>query len=192
MKNFIGAYAFTFIALIFSSLLFAQNESPTDQFWNALQSHCGKAYEGSLAIPEEDEDFGGKRLVMHVRTCDENQIKIPFFVGEDRSRTWILTRKDGRILLQHDHRHEDGTEDEINFYGGITTNAGKADLQVFSADAHTQQILPAAASNVWWITINESTFTYNLRRLGTDRIFKVVMDISKPISIPETPWGWKD
>ena len=192
MKNFTNRYAFIFITFLFSSLLFSQNESPIDQFWNALQSHCGKAYKGSLVLPIEDEDFGGKRLVMHVRTCSENQIKIPFFVDKDRSRTWILTRKNGGIALQHDHRHEDGSEDAINFYGGITTNVGKADLQVFSADPHTQKILPAAAPNVWWITIDETTFTYNLRRVGTDRVFKVVMDLRRPIETPKAPWGWKE
>ncbi len=44
-------------------------DRPNTQFWNAVQSHCGKAYEGVLELPEEDEGFGGKRLVMHVRSC---------------------------------------------------------------------------------------------------------------------------
>ena len=169
----------------------AQKVSPAEEFWNALQSHCGKAYEGVLELPEEDEAFGGKKLMMHVRSCSDTVIKIPFYVGEDKSRTWILTYKDDRISLQHDHRHEDGTEDEINFYGGTTTNAGKADIQFFPADEHTQKMIPAAATNVWWITINKTSFTYNLRRLGTDRIFRVVMDVTSPIATPEAPWGWK-
>ncbi len=169
----------------------AQKTSPAKEFWNTLQSHCGKAYEGTLELPEEDDAFGGKKLMMHVRSCSDSVIKIPFFVGEDKSRTWILTYKNDRISLQHDHRHEDGTEDKVNFYGGTTTNAGKADIQFFPADEHTQSMIPAAATNVWWITIDENTFTYNLRRLGTDRVFRVVMDITSPIPAPEAPWGWK-
>ncbi|MEH6538015.1 MAG: hypothetical protein V7719_16555 [Psychroserpens sp.] len=167
-------------------------ESPTKQFWNTLKSHCGKAYQGRLELPKEDKDFGGKQLVMHVRKCTETEIKIPFFVGEDKSRTWVLSYENDRITLKHDHRHEDGTEDDVNFYGGTTTNTGKADLQLFPADEHTQKIIPAAATNVWWITINDTTFTYNLRRLGTDRVFKVVMDLSETIKIPDAPWGWED
>ena len=170
----------------------AQTENPLDLFWNNLQTHCGKAYEGTLVLPEEDEVFGGKRLVMHVRSCSEDQIKIPFFVGEDRSRTWILTNSDGRLTLKHDHRHEDGSEDEVNFYGGTSSNAGKANIQFFPADVHTQQLIPAAATNVWWITIDDTSFTYNLKRLGTDRIFKVVMDLTKPITTPAAPWGWEE
>ena len=155
-----------------------------------MQSHCGKAYSGSLEIPETDETFGGKKLVMHVRSCSDTVIKIPFFVGEDRSRTWILTYVNDRIRLQHDHRHKDGSEDDINFYGGTSTNKGKADVQFFPADDHTQKMIPAAATNIWWITLSDSTFTYNLRRLGTDRVFKVVMDLSTPVPNPKPPWGW--
>ncbi len=88
---------------LISLSLQAQKDSPAKEFWNNLQSHCGKAYEGILELPEEDEAFGGKKLVMHVRYCSDTVIKIPFYVGEDKSRTWILTYKNDRISLQHDH-----------------------------------------------------------------------------------------
>jgi hypothetical protein len=181
-----------FTCLISLTAIAQETESPSKQFWNTLQSHCNKAYQGRLELPKEDKDFGGKQLIMHVRKCTEKEIKIPFFVGDDKSRTWILTYHNDRITLQHDHRHEDGTEDAINFYGGLTTNTGKADIQIFSADAHTQKMIPGAATNVWWITINDTTFTYNLRRLGTDRVFKVVIDLTQIIKTPGAPWGWED
>jgi len=181
-----------FFVFLISANVSAQEDSPAKQFWNNLQSHCNKAYEGSLALPKEDKDFGGKKLTMHVRSCSDTVMKIPFFVGEDKSRTWILTYQNERISLQHDHRHKDGTEDEINFYGGITTNSGQAGIQTFSADERTQEMIPAASTNIWWITIDDTTFTYNLRRLGTERVFKVVMDLTKTIETPEVPWGWKD
>lgn len=182
---------FLLLSLLHFNCAKAQDDNPTLQFWQTLQSHCDKAYEGILELPKEDEAFGGKRLTMHVISCSDTVIKIPFYVGEDRSRTWILTYDNDVISLKHDHRHEDGTEDDINFYGGTSTNPGKADIQFFPADLHTQQIIPAAATNVWWITIDDTTFTYNLKRLGTDRIFKVVMDLTKTIDKPSPPWGWK-
>ena len=188
----ISKIKFLIFVFLIAANVSAQEDSPATQFWNALQSHCNKAYEGSLALPKEDKDFGGKKLIMHVRSCSDTVIKIPFFVGEDKSRTWILTYQNDRISLQHDHRHKDGTEDDINFYGGITTNSGQAGIQTFSADERTQQMIPAASTNIWWITIDDTTFTYNLRRLGTERVFKVVMDLTKPIGTPEAPWGWKD
>ena len=178
------------IALFLVLQILSQETSPSETFWNTLKTHCGKAYEGSLVLPEEDEAFGGKKLVMHVRACDTNEIKIPFYVGDDKSRTWIITKNEGILSLKHDHRHEDGTEDEVNFYGGTATNSGKEEIQFFPADVATQQMIPGAATNVWWITLDENTFTYNLKRLGTDRIFKVVMDLTRTVSEPEAPWGW--
>src|SRR5690606_37918767 len=65
--------------------------SPAREFWKRLTAHCAKAYEGRSADGINQPDFEGKRLVMHVRYCDATTIQIPFFVGDDRSRTWVLT-----------------------------------------------------------------------------------------------------
>ncbi len=187
MKNYI-----ILILLLSVSVSFAQNKSEALQFWESLQNICGKSFEGTLVLPENDEQFGGKKLVMHVRSCNENVIKIPFFVGKDRSRTWVLTYENDRILLKHDHRHEDGTEDNITMYGGKTTNAGQATIQIFPADEETKQLIPAASTNVWWMTLKDHVFSYNLRRLGTPRVFRVTFDLTKEIETPLAPWGWKD
>lgn len=163
-------------------------------FWTELQKLCGKAYAGALvSAPENDVAFKGKELVMHVRACDKNRVRIPFFVGADKSRTWVLTKKKDRILLKHDHRHEDGTPDKITMYGGWTTSGGATTRQMFPADQQTVDILPAAAANTWWIDLVPGEyFTYNLRRMGTDRFFSVRFDISKEVGKPDAPWGWKD
>lgn len=170
----------------------AQETNETDQFWASLQALCNTSYKGTLLVPENDSQFAGKELIMHVRSCSDTQIKIPFFVGEDRSRTWVFTKENNRITLKHDHRHKDGSEDKITMYGGSTTNVGQATLQVFPANAHTQKIIPTASSNVWWVTIDNNTFTYNLRRLGTERLFTVSFDLSTPVKNPEAPWGWEE
>lgn len=129
---------------------------------------------------------------MHVKSCDDGTIKIPFFVGENRSRTWVLTFKNDRILLKHDHRHEDGTEDKVTQYGGMTTNSGQAGIQVFPADQQTVDMLPTAAGNVWWITIDKDFFSYNLRRIGSERVFTVKFNLANPVATPKAPWGWKE
>ena len=159
-------------------------------FRELLASHCGNAYEGYIVSAPEDSDFMGKRLVMHVLSCDEDIINVPFNVGDDRSRTWVLTFMGDRIQLKHDHRHEDGTSDEITMYGGMTGNSGQASVQVFPADEETRLLIPEASTNVWWITINDSLFTYNLRRLSTERWFSIAFDLTKPVDIPEPSWGW--
>lgn len=183
--------------LIFSQLSSSQTKAADQSalFWAELQKLCGKAFAGTVAAaPEGDTTFKDKALVMHVRACETGRIRIPFFVGADRSRTWILTRQsDGRILLKHDHRHADGSPDKVTMYGGLATNGGSATRQVFPADQQTVDILPAAAANVWWIElIAGEIFSYNLRRLGSERYFSIRFDLKKEVKAPEAPWGWKD
>jgi len=169
-------------------------EDPVHRFWSHLEALCGQAFEGELVRhPDGETDFVGKRLVMHVRDCHRDWIRIPFSVGEDRSRTWVITRDEGRIRLRHVHRHQDGSPDEVNMYGGLATNRGQATVQYFPADEMTRQTIDAAFSNVWMIEIKpEKTFTYGLRRLGTARVFQIDFDLSQPVSAPPPPWGWID
>lgn len=176
----------------FHQSAFSQEKTPSQKFWETLKSHCGKAYEGKLISPDSDPRFGG-RLVMHVRSCEEGKIRVPFFVGDDRSRTWVLTLDEAELIqLKHDHRHEDGTEDQVTQYGGRASNTGSATTQFFPADQFTANLLPAAVGNVWWITVDEASFTYNLRRLGSATLFSVRFDLTKSVEIPAAPWGWKD
>ena len=189
MKKFL----FMVGALLLPLYLVAQTSSAPSQFFDTLKKHAGKAYEGTVtAGAREGDAFSGKRLVMHVRSCEENRIRIPFFVGDDRSRTWVLTRENDRILLKHDHRHEDGSEDKVTMYGGWSSNAGSPSIQMFPADQFTQDLIDYAAFNVWWITIDEKSYTYNLQRIGSPRVFTVTFDITKEIEAPLAPWGWRD
>jgi len=64
-------------------------------------------------------------------------------------------------------------------------------MQVFPADQFTATLLPRAASNIWSVTLDETIFTYNLTRINNNSVFKVVMDLTKPIETPDAPWGWK-
>lgn len=174
--------------------LLAQDFPGSVQFWNQLKPHCGKAYEGVItAGAVEGDGFTGKKLTMHVRSCEDNIVRIPFFVGDDRSRTWVLTLgEDNRILLKHDHRHEDGSEEEVTQYGGMSPNTGLPNIQFFPADQFTTDLLPLASTNVWWFTIDETSFTYNLRRIGSDRVFSVKFDLTKEVATPAAPWGSED
>jgi len=174
------------------------DSSPKDTteliFWKELNLLCGKSFEGNIiAGSANDTTFAEKKLIMHVRKCSENEIKIPFFVGEDRSRTWILTRTEQGIILKHDHRHNDGTPDKVTMYGGHTSNYGSKIRQVFPADKETAVMLPAAIGNVWWIDIIPGeSYIYNLRRVNTNRLFSISFDLKTSIENPGPPWGWKD
>ncbi len=181
-----------FLVVLTTINIQAQQESGAQQFWKNLQKHCGNSYEGTVIEAPENDSFRGHKLVMHVRSCKDNTIKIPFFVGEDKSRTWVLSMQNDRIQLKHDHRQEDGTPDKVTQYGGIASNSGLPNIQFFPADQETADLISYASTNVWWITLDETSFTYNLRRIGTDRFFSVRFDLTKPVSTPAAPWGWKN
>lgn len=163
-----------------------------EAFWAAIGAHCGRAYEGRVAISTGsagDTAMAGKRLVMHVRECKPGEIRIPFHVGDDRSRTWVLTRTATGLRLKHDHRHEDGKPDVITQYGGDTRGSGSATSQSFPADAHTISLNPVYGTNVWTMEIEPESFVYELIRIGTDRRFRVEFDLTRPVSAPPAPWG---
>lgn len=166
-------------------------DSPSDRLWQALTPLCGKAFEGRLVEGTEPSDaaIGAERLVMHVRSCSDAEIRIPFHVGENRSRTWVITRIPGGTRLKHDHRHEDGTADRVTQYGG-DTRAGDDDLTLdFYADAYTADLLPAARTNIWTLAIQPGkTFEYGLRREESGRRFRVEFDLTKPVPVPPAPW----
>lgn len=161
-------------------------------FWNSLKALQGKTFEGTIVNAPANDDFFGKKLVMHVLYSDDETILIPFNIGDNLSRTWIFTNKNNRIQLKHDHCMKNGENDKITMYGGIASNQGTSTMQVFPADEETQKLIPAAFSNVWWVTLDNNTFTYNLRRIGSDRVFTVSFDLTKEIEKPAPSWGWEN
>jgi hypothetical protein len=169
----------------------AVNAGPQDAFWSRIAALCGQAFRGQLTQGNEsDAAFREAELVMHVRDCGPDAIRIPFHAGSDRSRTWVLTRTAQGLRLKHDHRHADGTADRVTQYGGDTRDAGAADRQEFYADAHTAALIPAARANVWTLEVLPGErFAYALRREGTERRFRVEFDLSRPVPAPPPPWG---
>lgn len=152
-------------------------------FLQNLQKFCGKSFEGTVAFPKDGKDpFAGKRLVIHFLKCDSNEVSIPFYVGEDRSRTWVLTNDSSGLLLKHDHRHKDGTPDSITMYGGYAAPSQRSWIQFFPADSYTAKLIPPAATNEWCMLLSEDrkTFSYILHRNGEPR-FRADFDLSKPL-----------
>ncbi|CAN5716512.1 hypothetical protein BH20VER1_BH20VER1_27350 [soil metagenome] len=124
-------------------------------FFENVTKLCGQQFEGVTEFPPDpDHDFAGKKLVASVESCTEGEIRIPFRVGEDTSRTWLLTLTKEGLLLKHDHRHADGTPDKVTMYGGWANAAGTELRQHFPADQETAKIIPEAATNMWTITLD--------------------------------------
>ena len=167
-----------------------QAQNATDEFWVRLQALCGGAFEGKvIEAPAGDTIFGENRLLMHVRECTPTQVRIPFHVGSDRSRTWVISRVGKGLRLRHDHRHEDGSPGERTDYGGDTApGTGTAGKQEFPADRQTASYMPEAATNIWTIEIEPGArFVYALRREGAARRYRIEFDLSRRVAVPAKP-----
>lgn len=171
--------------------------SPQDAFMARIAALCGQAFAGRLVSTDPaDADMAGKPLVMHVASCSGDRIKIPFHVGDNRSRSWVITRTGSGLRLKHDHRHQDGSPDAVTMYGGDTDGPGTATRQEFPVDAESIALfransLPRSATNIWAVEVTDSVFAYELRRAPPDsRYFRVEFDLTRPIAPPPLPWGW--
>lgn len=166
-----------------------------DAFFNAIKAHCGKAFKGTVSKDNAGNTFGGAALVMHVRYCSENEIQIPFHVGDDASRTWILTKTGSGLMLKHDHRNEDGSFHTSTMYGGHTVDEGYAQVQSFPADAYSKKLfiesgIATSTDNVWQMMIYPNRFSYRLIRPA--REVQVDFNLESPIDTPSAPWGYGD
>ena len=159
-----------------------------DTFFNNLKALCGKSFEGKVAVDNAPpSSFHTSKLVMHVRKCTESELQIPFHVGTDASRTWIITKTGSGLSLKHDHRHKDGTDDISTMYGGHTVDAGWAQVQSFPADHYSKELfvktgIPQSIGNIWQMYIYPEKFTYRLIRQG--REFRVDFDLTKTVEKP--------
>jgi hypothetical protein len=171
-----------------SALSSEKSEIAAIQFFETLRTLCGRRFSGRIIAdnppPAANDPFTGKALEMYVRDCGDNEIRIPFSVGEDRSRTWVISRLPSGLRLKHDHRHEDGTPDTITMYGGDTMTGGSKTRQSFPADAESIALfrsnnMPASLTNVWSLElVADQYFVYELARPG-GRLFRVRFDLAQ-------------
>ena len=155
---------------------------PADTFMANLNQLCGQTLEGRLVTTDPaDADFAGKKLVMGPVACATNEVAIPFAVGDNRSRTWVITRTGAGVRLKHVHRHDDGSEDKVSRYGGDTATEGTATRQEFPVDEFSKLMFRAnklerSVTNVWAVEADPGKhFAYELRR--PNRFFRVEFDL---------------
>jgi hypothetical protein len=192
--------AYVLLGLAVISIAALAKEAPLvsipthDAFFNAIKAHCGKAFQGKVSKENVGNTFGNAKLVMHVRKCTDTEIQIPFHVGDDASRTWILTKTGAGLMLKHDHRNEDGSFHSSTMYGGHTVDDGFPQVQSFPADAYSKALftesgIAASTDNVWQMMIYPSRFSYRLIRPA--REVQVDFDLENPIATPSAPWGYE-
>lgn len=170
-----------------------QAADPQDAFMAKFEPYCGNAYAAEVVADNQPNAEWQQDLVVHIRDCEANVIRMPLHVGDDRSRTWVLTRTTDGIDFQHIHLHEDGTADAVSPYGGQTVAIGSPDMQAFPVDEASKALfiengLDVSTSNTWIISFEGETMYYELTRPG--REFVVAVDLSQPIAEPPAAWGY--
>jgi hypothetical protein len=168
--------------------------SPQQLFFERLAALCGSAFEGRVTSADSaDAAMAASRLVIEIRECSDREIRIPFHVGGDRSRVWIVSRTAAGLRLKHVHRHQDGREDARSRYGGDAAGPGGAGRQDFPADAFSRDLfvredIAESITNVWALEVEPGRMlAYSLRR--PNRNFRVEFDLRRPIANPPPPWG---
>lgn len=170
--------------------------TPARQFLSNLAALCGQAYAGRIVTNEPrsaNDPFEGRRLIIHVRGCEADRVLVPFYVGDDRSRTFVLRLAGDRLRLKHDHRHQDGTSDVLTMYGGDSTATGTAVRQMFPVDEESKALFTrekrdVSNTNTWAMELHPGRmFAYELARPG--RMFRVEFDLTQTVPAPPPPWG---
>jgi hypothetical protein len=156
-------------------------------FLENYRAYCGHAYEGRSLLVDlgENHPLEGARLLMIPERCSDEEVRIRFFVDEDRSRTWILRETPQGLHLSHDHRHEDGSEYPQNFYGGYADDRGTSSRQFFPADERTIRDRPAREINLWSkeFDLENQRYYYRLYLRGELR-YEAEFDLTKPLPVP--------
>lgn len=142
-----------------------------------LAELCGQRFQGVMTyLDDVEHDFADKFLVATVADCTDAQVKMPFQVGEDRSRTWMFSNTANGLELKHDHWHADCSDDDISNYGGLSAGPGTALSQSFPADDFTQACIPDASTNVWNVSVSSDglELIYHLERHNKPRFTAVL------------------
>lgn len=179
---------FAAVAVLSAPAAAQEAADPQDAFLARLNALCGQRFEGRVVSTDAaDADFRDKRLVMHVRDCAADEVGIPFVVGEDRSRRWVITRTGEGLRLKHDHRDPEGHIHGYHLYGGDTADAGTAERQAFPVDQESiDQFIAGGAqvstTNTWAVEVHPGRmFAYELSRPG-GRFFRVEFDLTRPLA----------
>ncbi len=165
--------------------VFEFNHESFKAFFDNLSALCGKTFEGRQVYMQEGrESWDGMRMVMKVDICMPNAIHIPFHLDEDHSRTWMFLNEDGRLRFRHDHRHEDGTPEDVTLYGGYADeDRGTPFFQVFPADEYTIDLLERGLGAEWVAELSSdlSVFSYQLF-YQEELLFQADFDLTREIN----------
>jgi hypothetical protein len=171
------------------SFLFISCSSEQNTQRNFLANYsdyCGYAYKGQTNFVDlaGGDLFENAELTVIFRDCEEGIVRMPFHVDDDTSRTWIVQMTPQGLHLSHDHRYEDGSQHEANFYGGYADGEGNVMVQYFPSDWRTIRDRPARQANLWAKEFDLAEMKYYYRLYLNDELrLEAEFDLSDPREI---------
>jgi hypothetical protein len=164
-----------------------QEASPADPradqraFFENLRALCGQTFGGrTILAPVVDRTFEPARLYMVVEDCDGDEIRVPFIVGGDDSRTWVFQMREDGLTFFHEHLRPDGTEHDVSGFGGHASDDGSPTFQSFP-DFWATAETPPAEHRVWRLRMDHDNdlFVYYLDR-GGQPAYRLVFYMGAP------------
>ena len=175
-----------FLPLLFTVSLFliacAGGESDTSEmnpeafhesFFNTLLAECGSVYTAESTYPEDEaHPLVGTELRIEIIDCSERQVRMELIRNGDYWHgAWVVEMREEGLHLYHDHlgtvrTMDDLGEDDYHGYGGYADGSGNSLTQYFPADDITAEMIPAATTNVWMLSLvaDENQLVYYLER----------------------------
>lgn len=151
------------------SASFKPTVDPQMAFFDHLSAQCGSSFTGStqfVSSNDPNDPFVVNPLKIDIFDCTDKEIRIPFYVGTDSSRTWIITKTRDGLLFKHQHLLPDGSPDSITNYGGLSDGTGTEFAQHFPADEFTASLNSDYTTNKWSLILDpeKGVFEYKLQR----------------------------
>lgn len=163
--------------------LFSLEDSNQQAFVANLARFCGQSFAGrQVFLAEGRQSWADRSMTIHFSLCEEGQINVQFHMDEDHSRTWMFKEEVGRLRFRHDHRHPDGTPEDITLYGGYAHSMGTTFEQNFPADEYTCEQIPTSCNATWTVSMTDdlTIFSYQLKNFG-ELLFQADFDLVNPL-----------
>lgn len=159
----------------------ADDADPRRVFFERMRALCGQTFGGrTILSPATDRTFEPVRLFFTVESCGEDKLRIPFIVGDDDSRTWVLRMDEEGLTFFHEHLRSDGTPHEVSGFGGHATREGSEIFQSFP-DFWADEETPPAEHRIWRLAFEpeHDLFVYYLDR-GGEPAYRLVFYLGPP------------
>lgn len=126
-------------------------------FLDHLKMLCEKELSGYFAEYLHHPENVGKKIVLHVEGCRENEVRLRFESHSQQMTTLVLTQMQQELLLKHDVRLADLAPAEMTMYGGFADTTGSLVRQNFPVHNFGHGMWPGYEDFSWEIRFDPET-----------------------------------